>query len=569
MPQSERDYSKIAQGYAEDVVSGKIVACKWIILACQRHLDDLEWQDRDEFRFRFDGAAGEMVCQFVELMPHTKGKWAAKKMKLVMEPWQVFMTMCFFGWKRKRDNLRRFRKFFLLVPRKNGKSAWAAAIGNYFLVADGEYGGEVYSGATSEKQAWEVFKPARLMALKSPDMVSHYGITVNASNLSVQIGDSAKFEPMIGNPNDGASPSCAIIDEYHEHDNDKMFDTMETGMGAREQPAIIVITTAGDNISGPCYAMQESAKKVLQGTQVDDELFAVIYTIDDDDDWTDFEVLKKANPNFGVSVGDDFLKARQADAMRNARKAGAFKTKHLNVWVQARDAYYDVRRHQQNARPELSLDDFEGKECIIGLDLAEKKDLTAVSLVFREGDKYYRFGKCYLPEGTIEQPENSHYQGWRDDGLITQTDGDVTDFGVIFDDILGLMERFDVREVAYDPWHAQQLINDLMAEGAPCISFGNRPSLMNEPMREIDAAITKGNWIHDGNLCYDWQLSNVVNKTRTGDLHSPAKEKPDNKIDAVVADQYALGRWLADVAHQNPLGITKNLKWRPVNVRVR
>ena len=541
--ESERNYNEIALGYAQDVVSGKITACKWIRLACQRHLDDLDWQDDDNYKFRFDVDAGSVVCQFVELMPHTKGKWAASKLKLVMEPWQVFMTMSFFGWKRKRDNTRRFRKFFLLVPRKNGKSAWAAAIGLYMLVADGEYGAEVYSGATTEKQAWEVFKPARLMANKSPALVSHYGIHVNASNISV-VSDSAKFEPLIGNPGDGASPSCTIVDEYHEHDTDKMYDTMETGMGAREQPAMIVITTAGDNIAGPCYSMQEQAQKMLLGAREDDELFAMVYTIDDGDDWTEIEVLKKANPNFGISVGEDFLKARQRDAIQNARKSGVFKTKHLNLWVQSRDAYYDLERHIGNAQPALSLEQFEGKECILGLDLAEKRDLTALSIIFREGGKYQRFGRVYLPQGTIDQPENEHYRGWREEGLLIETDGDVTDFGVIFDDIMGLMERFVVNEIAFDPWHSQQLVNNLLEEGAPCIEYRNTPSNMNEPMREIDAAIADGRWVHDGDLVYTWQLSNVVNKSKTSDLHRPAKEKAENKIDSVVADMMALGRWM-------------------------
>lgn len=164
----------------------------------------------------------------------------------------------------------------LLVPRKNGKSALAAAIGLYMLVADGEHGAEVYSGATSEKQAWEVFRPAKLMAQRSPALLSHFGLTVNAKNLHV-LGNGSRFEPIIGTPGDGASPSCAIVDEYHEHPTDVLYSTMETGMGAREQPLMLVITTAGDNIAGPCYSMQQEAQAMLEGTRPDDEMFALIY----------------------------------------------------------------------------------------------------------------------------------------------------------------------------------------------------------------------------------------------------------------------------------------------------
>lgn len=542
------DYTAVAEQYARDVVSGDIPAGRYIRLACQRHLDDLEWQGDDSFRFRFDQAAANRACKFVELMPHTKGKWAQEKQTLKLEPWQTFFVCVAFGWLRRKNNTRRYRRAFLLVPRKNGKSALAAALGLYMLLADKEHGAEVYSGATSEKQAWEVFRPARLMAIKRPDMCSHYGLTVNAKNLHV-LGNESRFEPMIGKPGDGASPSCAIVDEYHEHDTDHMFSTMETGMGAREQPIMLVITTAGDNISGPCYLMQDDAQKVLEGTRDDDEMFALIYGIDSEDDWTDPVVLRKANPNFGVSVGEDFLLARQREAMNSPRKAGAFKTKHLNVWVQSREAYFNVLRYQQAEK--VSLDDFEGQEAIIGVDLAEKRDLTAIEILFRHNGGFARFGRYYLPEETCELPENEHLRRWRDEGRLIQTDGAVTDDREIEADILGWCERFQVREVAFDPLHSRQMAVQLMEAGVPCIDYANRPTLMNEPMRRMDALIADGKLHHDGCPAFAWMLSNVVNRTKTGDIHSPTKERAENKIDGPVAAMMALGRWLLDEAEQS------------------
>ena len=539
------DYPAVAEQYARDVISGKIEAGKYIKLACQRHLDDLDWQSDDGFAYRFDGAAATKACSFIELMPHTKGKWAAQKKTLILEPWQVFFVLCAFGWLRRKDNTRRFRKVLLLVPRKNGKSALAAAIGLYMLVADGEHGAEVYSGATSEKQAWEVFRPARLMAQKRPDMCSYYGLGVNASNLHVMKNES-RFEPLIGKPGDGASPSCAIVDEYHEHETDAMYSTMETGMGAREQPMMLAITTAGDNIAGPCYAMQGEAQSMLEGSRQDDETFALIYGVDDTDDWTDPAVLRKANPNFGVSVGEDFLLARQKEAMGSPRKAGQFKTKHLNVWVQARDAYFNVLRYQQAGDPALTLEAFAGQEAIIGVDLAEKRDLTAVEILFRRGDGFARFGRYYAPEETVELPENEHFRLWRDQGVLIQTDGAVTDDREIEADILEWCKAFDVREVAFDPLHSRQMAVQLMEQGVACIDFANRPTLMNEPMRKMDALIADKKLLHDGEPAFAWMLSNVVNRSRTGDIHSPAKERAANKIDGPVAAMMALGRWMLD-----------------------
>lgn len=546
------DYVAVAEQYARDVVSGEIPAAKYVRLACQRHLDDLAWQSDDGFKFRFDAKAADRACGFIELMPHTKGKWAAQRQTLKLEPWQVFMTVCLFGWMRRKDNTRRFRRFLLLVPRKNGKSAWAAAVGLYMLVADNEHGAEIYSGATTEKQAWEVFRPARLMALKRPDMCSHYGIGVNASNLHV-LANESRFEPLIGKPGDGASPSLAIVDEYHEHDTDQMFDTMETGMGAREQPLMLVITTAGDNIAGPCYQMQDEAQKMLEGTREDDETLALIYGIDEGDDWQDPAILRKANPNFGVSVGEDFLLARQREALTSPRKAGVFKTKHLNVWVQSRAAYYNVAQYMKAAQPDLSISQFEGKECIIGVDLAEKRDLTAIELVFRHGEGFARFGRYYAPEETIEQPENEHFRTWRETGRLIQIDGAVIDQREILDDILDDLKRFDVREIAFDPWHSRQMAVELMEAGASVVEYRGSPSNMNEPMRQMDALIADGKLHHDGDPAFSWMLSNVVNGTRTHEMHRPAKERPENKIDGPVACMLALGRWLLDdVAPTSP-----------------
>lgn len=541
-------YATVALKYARDVVSGKIPAGKYVRLACQRHLDDLEWAKGKDFQYRFDTKAANKVCAFIELMPHTKGKWAAKRETLKLEPWQVFFVCCVFGWKRRIDDTRRFRRALLLVPRKNGKSALAAAIGLYMLVADGEHGAEVYSGATSEKQAWEVFRPARLMAMKRPDMCAHYGLSVNASNLHI-LSNESRFEPLIGNPGDGASPSLAIVDEYHEHETDRLFDTMETGMGAREQPLMLAITTAGDNIAGPCYQMQDEAQKMLEGAREDDQTFALIYGIDEGDDWTDPAVLQKANPNFGVSVAADFLTSRQKDAMGNPRKAGVFKTKHLNVWVQSRAAYFNVQTYMQ-AKADISLADFEGQECIIGVDLAEKRDLTAVELLFRHGEGYARFGRYYAPEETVNAPENEHYRTWRDTGRLIETDGAVTDQRVILADLMDDLKRFDVREIAFDPWHSRQMGVELMEHGAPVIEFPNRPSTMNEPMRALDALIADRALAHDGCMAFAWMLSNVVNASKTSDLHRPGKEREQNKIDGPVACMMALGRWLMDEGGQ-------------------
>lgn len=529
----------VAHKYAREVVEGAIPAGKWIRLACKRHLDDLK---RADGLFRFDEAKAARACRFIELMPHTKGKWAAKGETLKLQPWQCFMVACIFGWVRATTGLRRFRRALLLVPRKNGKSALAAAIGLYMLAADEEHGAEVYSGATSEKQAWEVFRPARLMAQRNEALREHYGIEVNASNIHI-LADGSRFEPVVGKPGDGASPSCSIVDEYHEHATDELLDTMETGMGAREQPLSLIITTSGDNTAGPCYALQIEAQRMLEGVTANDEFFALIYGIDIGDDWASEAVLRKANPNYDVSVAADFLAMRQREAIDNARKQGIFQTKHLNIWVGARDAYFNVRRWQECEVEGLKLADFAGEECIIGLDLASKVDIAALEILFPlAAGRYARFGRYYLPEATVMSGENEHYRGWMRDDLLQVTEGEIIDFERIKDDILDLSRRFTVREVAYDPHQATMLVTALMGEGVPCVEF--RPTVLNfsEPMKTLDALIRAGKIAHDGDPVMTWMVSNVVARTDAKDNVYPRKERDENKIDGVIALISALGR---------------------------
>lgn len=294
---SRKSYPNVnaANQYARDVVRGKIVACQYVIDACQRHIDDMAQEKGRKFRYRFDKDLAEQAAKFIQLLPHTKGEWAFKRMPITLEPWQLFIVCCAFGWVQKGTKLRRFREVYTEIPRKNGKSAISAGVALYCFTCDNEFGAEVYSGATTEKQAWEVFRPAKLMCKRTPLLTEAFGIEVNAKNMN-RPEDGARFEPLIGDPGDGQSPHCAIVDEYHEHDTDSLYTTMLTGMGARRQPLMWAITTAGYNIEGPCYDKRREVIEMLNGTVPNDELFGVIYTVDDGDDWTDPNTLKKAKP---------------------------------------------------------------------------------------------------------------------------------------------------------------------------------------------------------------------------------------------------------------------------------
>lgn len=535
-----------AEAYARAVIEGKIPACKWVILACKRHFDDKEKSKSKTYKYRFDRALAERVCGFIELLPHIKGKWAiaqgGKAALIVLEPWQCFILAMIFGWVKKSNGKRRFRRANIMVPRKNAKSTKAAGIGLYMMVADGEYGAEIYSGATSEAQAFEVFRPAKLMVERSPDLQAHFGVLASARAIS-QIQTNSFFKPLIGKPGDGSSPSCSIHDEYHEHASDEQVDTMRTGMLAREQALQLIITTAGDNIAGPCYMEFEDCKKILEGVIDNDEVFAIIYTIDDDDDWMTELAIQKANPNYGVSVEKDVILNAQREAIQTPRKQAVFKTKHLNVWVGAMDAYFNLQKWKACADRTLKLEDFHGEKCILALDLSSKVDIAALEILFpRENGEYVRFGKYYLPEETVHSAGRDNYRSWASEGWLTVTDGEIIDFDVIENDIFMLASLYQVTEVAYDPWQATQLATNLMKNGATVVEYRQTVQNMSEPMKNLDALIRSGKIKHNGDPVAAWALTNVVAKTDAKDNVYPRKARDENKIDPVIGMIMALGR---------------------------
>lgn len=541
------DYVGIALLYANAVVSGDIVACKWVRLACKRHLSDLRAAKKRGAKYRFDEDAANKICQFLSLMPHTKGKWAQKRELIVLQPWQCFAFCVLFGWKQTKDGRRRFRKAYFAVPRKNGKSIIGSGIGLYMFAADGEFGAEVYAGAGTEKQAWEVFRPAKQMLERTPELRDALGAEVWAKAL-FNPEDGSRFEPVIGKPGDGSSPSCAIVDEYHEHDTSDLVDTMETGMGSREQPLMLMITTAGFNIAGPCFDQETEAKKVLEGVLDNDELFALIYTIDDSDKWDDPKSLYKANPNMGVSVDEDFLLSQQRQAIQSASKQTRFKTKHLNIWCSAKSAWLNLLDWERCADRTLRPEQFKGCKCYVTLDLASRSDVCVIMLMFvKEIDgkqHFYLFGHYYLPEHAIENDTKNcnAYRKWVIEGFLQQHDGAEIDFDLIEEDTLALVAEYGPDEVVFDPYRAAQLEQRLAKRGINAVELGQTVKNLSLPMKEFESAVKAGRVHHDGNPVLTWMASNVVAKLDAKDNIYPRKDKPEQKIDGIVAGLMGVAR---------------------------
>lgn len=533
-----------ATKWARRVVRGAVPACKYVRQACQRHLDDLVSSRTAAFQYKFDPAAAERKISLLQLLPHVKGEWALQRKLILLEDWQRFGLVVMFGWVKKRSGLRRYREAYWEVPRKNGKSVIAASVGIGMFVADDEFGAEVYSGATTEKQAWEVFRPARLMVKRTQPLIEAAGIEVNASNLNLP-ADGSRFEPVIGTPGDGASPSCAIVDEYHEHATAALYDTMLTGMGARKQPLMFVITTAGSNIEGPCYDMRGRVIAMLDGTVPDDELFGWIWTIDEGDDWTDPAVLAKANPNIGVSVYQEYLESQQRKAIKNASFQNTFKTKHLNVWVSARSAYFNMQAYQNCADTSLKWEQFQSWPCLMCLDLASKTDICCrINLFYRYEDDgrlhYYSVDpQFYLPSQTIEYGQErdvvERYQRWVNMGLLNPHDGAEVSFNDVRDDLLADAADVALTEVPMDEWGGFQLAQDLSDQGQQPVKIPKNTKTFSPAMKELNGAILSGRFHHDGHPILAWMMGNVTSKADANDNVFPRKEKASKKIDGAVA----------------------------------
>lgn len=542
--------SETAKQYAHDVVTGEIPAGPFVRMACSRFLDDLVRAETRHWPYRYDEAAADRAVKFMELMPHTKGKWAASNETLKLMPWQRFIECNLFGWLHKQTGLRRFRQCYEEVPRKNGKSAKLAARGLYLFCADREPAAEVYSGATTEKQAYEIFRPAWAMAYKLEGLRKRFDISLSGNPKNPRtmfvLSDMSKFETMIGKPGDGSSPHAALIDEYHEHDTDHMVDAMQTGMGARQQPLLSIVTTAGTNLGGPCYEKRRDVIAILEGKVTDETIFGYIAGLDDDDDWADPANLKKANPNYGVSVFEDFLLAQLEEARRSASKQVAFRTKHLNQWVGARALWMNMLSWQRQKKP-FTAADMAGYPCWIGVDLASKKDVAAVVRVWKVGADFYIKPKFYVPSAAAE--DNHKYRDFAASGDLLLTPGAMTDFAFIEEDLKAMCKESDVRDIAFDAWQANYLITRLLAEGLPVVEFNQTVRNMSEPMKELDARITARRCWHDGNPVMTWMIGNVSCRMDAKENIYPRKENerdPLCKIDGPVAMIMAMGRALQD-----------------------
>lgn len=546
------DYVAIAKEYMRGVLDGSVPACSFVKQAVQRQLNDLKRWGAEGGDYYFDEKEASRPCWFIENLTHTKGELAGRAIHL--EPWQCFLLTTLFGWKAKAGN-RRFRSAYVEVSRGNGKSTLLSGIGLFCLCADHEPGAEVYSFATTREQAKIVFGDAQTMARGNRALQEAYGLEVTAHALYVPATNSTfQAKSAEGSTLDGLNTHLAIIDELHAHKKRDVFDVVETSLGKRRNSLMVSITTAGVDRTGICYEQRTLVTKILSGSLQDESYFGIIYTLDPDDDWKSGEALAKANPNWGVSVRPEVIRALQAKAIATPSAENNFKTKHLDVWCNADVGWMDMKAWDACADESLDESDFDGESCWLGLDLASTSDMTAKVKIFQRkidgSSHYYLFGDYWLPRTAIERGVNSQYQGWEYLGYLHVCEGPVTDFAEIRDSILEDCGRYSVQSVAYDPFQAVQLSKELSDDGVPMVLCKQTVANLSDPMKQFQALVLDHRLHFNGDPVLTWMVSNVVCHVDVKENIYPRKDAPENKIDGVVAGIMALSRALLNDEHR-------------------
>lgn len=561
-----RDYVAIARQYERDVLEGRQPAGQRVKQACQRNVRDLERQGTGDFPYLFDAAAAVKICQAAELLPHVKGPkarivgrddqgrlvWAT----IALEPWQIWMLTTLFGWLRAEDQLRRFRVALSLVPRKNAKSTLAAIIVLYMLTADGESGAEVYSAATTKDQAKVVAEIAWLMAKRSPQFCDYFGVRVGAeTTYALDVPSTgSKFRALSADANtlDALNVLCAIIDELHAHKTRGVYDVLDTATGARLQPLLFAITTAGIDTAGICYEKLTYLRKVLQGVITDEAFFGVEYSIDEGDDWRLEATHRKANPNYGISVNAEDLQRKVKAAEQTPAAVNNFLTKHLDVWVKDESAWLATERWSACAKPDLTLEACLGSRAWIILDLAEVRDIATILVLFElEAGRYAAFGKYYLPQATVDISPNAQYSGWVREEKLIATDGEVIDYQRLEDDAIALAEKVGADEILFDRALASRMLQNIerrCGESPKAVVIPQNVQTMDPAMKYAEEVILAARLEHDGDPVLAWMQSNVVCfRNHKGEVYprkAGGKDSP-HKIDGMFCLFMGLHRSLS------------------------
>lgn len=500
------------------------------------------WDDRKDFYF--DRVAAYNAITFFETeLVHVKGPLAGQR--LTLERWQRRFIRRLYGWKRRDDGTRRYRTAFIFVPRKNGKSFLGAGIALYGLVADGEMGAECVSAAVDREQARVIFDVAKQIVQLNPRLSKI--ITVYAKTLVVH-KTASKYSVLSADVENkhGANPSTIVFDELHTQPNGDLVSVLKTGTGARAQPLTVFFTTAGHDKNSVCFEYYLKAKQVAAEPWRDPTFLPLIFEATPQDDWKDPAVWKKANPNYGISINPVNFQVSFNEACENKRLENDFKRLHLNMWTEQLERWIPMDQWDDCGEKQFTERDLEDLICIGGLDLSSKIDLTCFVLLFIDDDgNVYVLPFFWLPQADIqlkEEKDNVPYREWAKAGYIELTPGDIIDYAYIRKKINALGDRFRIREIAFDPYRAEQIAVQLGQDGFVMVEVRQGFPKLSEPSKELEALLQARKFRHNGHPILRWMAQNAAAEVNAqGDI-MPSKKLAKQRMDGIAATVTALSR---------------------------
>jgi phage terminase large subunit-like protein len=499
--------------------------------------------------------AARRAVFFLENLAHVKGQWAGQQFKLL--GWQHKLISDVFGTLRS-DGCRQYQTVYCEIPKKNGKSELAAGIALDLTFADGEPGAEVYSAAADRDQAGIVYKVAEHMVRQSRELQSRCDILSSTKTIFVPATNSTyKAISSESYTKHGYNISGVVFDELHTQPNRDLYDVLTKGSSAaRRNPLFVFITTAGNNINSICYELHDYARKVLAGDIIDPTFYPIMYGLEPEDDWTDEKNWYKVNPSLGEILNIEEFRKSFLDAKRNLAEENIFKQLRLNIWVKQSTRWMRMGDWDVCGKP-FDMEELKGKPCYAGLDLSSSIDLTALSLVFPDGERYRTIMRFWIPEATAEERERKDrvpYREWARQGFIKLTPGNVVDYAYIREEFKKLREQYQIREMAYDRWGAAKLIQDLIedgfvtdqkdaADGHPLIvEFGQGMKSMSPPTKELMVLVLSNKLEHGGNPVLRWCVDNLVIEQDAAENIKPNKAKSTQRIDGAVSMIMAIDR---------------------------
>lgn len=528
--------------YSHNVISGNIVACQKHKWACARFIRDLDREGTEGFPFVFVEEKAEHFLDWMRLFKHRKGVLKGQ----YIEPHiiQKFVFGNIYGWIHKDTGYRRFNKAYWQVGRKNAKSQSLSCVGSYEEMAFGEGASEVYCAATKRKQAKIVWDETEAMLKGCPELKGKfrvaYGQIIHPKTGSV-MDTLSKEDEKTG---DGFNPQCGIIDEYHAHKTSEMYDIIDSGMVARPQPLLMIITTAGFDLSNPCYSVEyKLVSHILDpdNPYENDNYFVMINELDKDDDIKDESVWEKANPIVcSYPEGVDSIRKRLNLALEAPEKMRDFLTKTVNVWVQMRESGYMDLAKWAKCGQNFDLEILRDKDCIIGVDLSSTLDLTSVGHEFKIEGKYYVLCHSFMPEERLVEKmakDKVRYDLWVEQGWITLTPGEVVDYAFVISYIKTTNEKYGFipKELCYDKWNANMFGTEMTNQGHTCVDIRQGMRTLGEPTKNFREEVYKGNVVHNNNPVLTWAIGNAVTKMAPNETFMLDKSKSTQRIDPIAA----------------------------------